>query len=267
MGILWTFMGASTTYNVFSGLAEMIGGVLLAFRRTALLGALVGFSVMLNVVALNVFYDVPVKLYSGHLLAMAVFLILPDLRRLTDLLLLNRRVEAQPRSPFFVRPWLRRSISGLSLLVVAALTWFHLSRAAETSKLYGTQARKGPLYGIWEVDELTVDGKVRPPLTTDAERWRRLIFANPGQLAVQRMDDNRDRYFLTEGKATLELTRRFEPGWKASLAYARPKPELLTVEGQWDGHRLQARLHRVKAPEFLLTTRGFHWINERPFNR
>ena len=34
-----------------------------------------------------------------------------------------------------------------------------------------------------------------------------------------------------------------------------------------DGRKLAATLHKVPTPPFLLTTRGFHWINEAPFNR
>src|SRR5258706_790692 len=61
MGLLWTFMGASVAYTVFAGLAELAGGVLLLFRRTASLGALVAIPVLTNVVVLNFCYDVPVK--------------------------------------------------------------------------------------------------------------------------------------------------------------------------------------------------------------
>ena len=82
MHLLWTFMGTSIPYVIFTGAAEMLGGLLLAARRTTLLGALVCIGVLSNVVMLNLSYDVPVKLYSSHLLLMAVFLAAPDLRRL-----------------------------------------------------------------------------------------------------------------------------------------------------------------------------------------
>ena len=39
--LLWTFMGASESYNFFAGLVETIAGVLLLFRRTTALGALI----------------------------------------------------------------------------------------------------------------------------------------------------------------------------------------------------------------------------------
>jgi hypothetical protein len=53
MGLLWKFMGYSTAYTFFGGCAELLPAVFLLFRRTALLGSLLAFTVMLNVVMLN----------------------------------------------------------------------------------------------------------------------------------------------------------------------------------------------------------------------
>ena len=41
MGLLWTFMGYSRPYNFLAGACEASGGLLLFFRRTTTLGALV----------------------------------------------------------------------------------------------------------------------------------------------------------------------------------------------------------------------------------
>ena len=38
MGVLWSFMGASIPYVIFSGACEVAGGALVLFRRTTLLG-------------------------------------------------------------------------------------------------------------------------------------------------------------------------------------------------------------------------------------
>ncbi|HEV7763557.1 MAG TPA: hypothetical protein VGQ76_01020, partial [Thermoanaerobaculia bacterium] len=65
MGLLWTFMGWSPAYTVFAGIGELLGGLLLTTRRTALLGALITAGVMVNVAMMNFSYDVPVKLYSS----------------------------------------------------------------------------------------------------------------------------------------------------------------------------------------------------------
>jgi len=75
MSLLWSFMAASPAYTAFSGVVELMGGLLLVFRRTTLLGALVSAGALAQVVMLNYCYDVPVKLFSSHLLTMALFLI------------------------------------------------------------------------------------------------------------------------------------------------------------------------------------------------
>lgn len=93
MGLLWTFMAASPAYTFFAGLGEVVGGLLLVFRRTATIGALVVFGVMFNVMMLNFCYDVPVKQYSFHLVMMALIIALPEFPRLFNLLVMNRVTE------------------------------------------------------------------------------------------------------------------------------------------------------------------------------
>ena len=273
MGLLWTFMGASVAYNVFTGLGELTGGLLLVFRRTTLLGALVCIGVMVNVVMLNFSYDVPVKLYSSHLLLMAVFLAAHDLRRLANVLVLNRPAEpADPGDyrPLFRQRWLHYGTKALGLLFVGYLTVTSLQFSYRQAQDYSAEkAAKSPLYGLWEIEELVVDGKVSPPLVTDANRWRRVMFTGGNRMSFQLMSGTRDRYnvAIDPKKRTLAFTKRDDPSWKSTLAYTRPQPKVLVISGAFDGRQVRARLRQGEIPKFLLTTRGFHWINERPFNR
>jgi hypothetical protein len=265
MGILWTFMGASSGYTIFAGAAEMISGLLLAFRRTALLGALMSIGVMSHVVALNFSYDVPVKLYSAHLLAMGVFLILPDLRRLLDLLVLNRPVEAAAGRP--PRARFRRTALVAQAVLVAAYSGYLLYQSYEASRDFGNLAPRPPFYGIWTVEELEVDGVARPPLLTDATRWRRFIVEYPGALGVQLMDGSQVYYGLTLGKRRLALTKSDDKTWRPSFAYNETQPGLLALSGTMDGHKTRLLLRREDESSYRLISRGFHWINETPLNR
>jgi hypothetical protein len=269
MGILWTFMGASTAYTVFAGLTEMVGGLLLTMRRTLLLGALVSAAAMANVVILNFSYDVPVKLYSSHLLAMAIFLALPDLRRLVNLFVLNRPVESAEVRPLFARRGLHHGALAFRTVFVAGFAALVVYGIYDSYKTYGSPTQKSPFYGIWSVDELVVDGQARPPLVTDGSRWRRVVFDYPQMIAIQRMSDTRERYalLLDAARRTLVLKKRDDPAWRSTLKYQRPEPGRLLLEGTFDGKKIQAVLRRTENPEFRLMTRGFHWINEYPFNR
>lgn len=75
MGLLWRFMAASPGSQLVAGVAEVFPAPLLLHRRTVTAGGLVAAVTMTNVFALNLFCDVPVKLFSGHLLLAALVLL------------------------------------------------------------------------------------------------------------------------------------------------------------------------------------------------
>ncbi|HSS48820.1 MAG TPA: hypothetical protein VLX28_07730, partial [Thermoanaerobaculia bacterium] len=268
MGLLWTFMGASVPYTIFSGLSELVAGLLLLFRRTATLGALVAIPVLTNVVVLNFCYDVPVKLFSFHLLAMSVFLAAPDLGRLAKLLVLHRPVAPAAYRPFFRRRRWQIAAVVLEGTLAVFFTAYILHMGYDDLKEYNDSFRS-PLYGVWTVEDLKIDGRARDAQAAEDLQWRRLVFDYPTVLSIQSSNDSRQRYWLEMYAVhkALALTKRGDPQWKAALAYGRPEADRLTLDGTFGGHRLQASLHRDDRPKFLLMNRGFHWVNEYPFNR
>lgn len=124
MNVLWTFMGYSRAYTFFSGIGELVSGVLLLFRRTTVLGALVGMGIMANVAMLNFSYDVPVKIMSTHLLVMAYLIVLPDALRIANVFVFNRPTTAVDLDgPWTNRYawWIKTAIKTLMLVVCFAL--------------------------------------------------------------------------------------------------------------------------------------------------
>jgi hypothetical protein len=263
MGLLWTFMGASEAYTMFVGFAEMISGILLFPRKTTTLGALMSMGVLSNVVALNFSYDVPVKLYSSHLLAMAIFLLLPDLRRLANFFILDRPVECVRVQPLFRRPLWHRGALVIASLFLITVVGTSLYQSYDQRRLFTGQ--RSPLYGVWEVEEFSLG---QSTATASAPRWRRIIFDSPRRIAVQ-TTDLLERYGsqLDQEKRTLTLRKRDDPNWNTVLTYEQVSPEVITLAGALNGSEMTARLHRTDERKFLLTDRGFHWINEFPFNR
>jgi hypothetical protein len=152
MGLLWTFMSYSAAYNVFTGGAEAIGGLLLFFRRTTLLGALIVVAVMTHVVLINFSYDVTVKIYSTHLLLLGVFLLAPDLGRLADLLVWNRPTtparKALPRQSF--PKWARIGWVGLKLLFIGyflvSMTRDRLEMKSKIEAMRASRLHKPPAH-------------------------------------------------------------------------------------------------------------------------
>jgi len=54
---------------------------------------------------------------------------------------------------------------------------------------------RSALYGIWDIEQLSVDGQGRSPALNDYDRrWRRAIFDLPTSMAFQRTDDSFAHY-------------------------------------------------------------------------
>lgn len=267
MGLLWAFMGYSKAYNVFAGAGEVIGGVLLFFRRTTTLGALILIGVLSNVVMLNFCYDVPVKLYSSHLLIMAVYLTLPDLRRLLDVLVFNRPTPARNIAPVFSRSWLYYPTMIAKLAFLGWVGYLHTTSALEMRKMYGDLAPPSPLAGIYDVEEFSRNGEVQPLLTTNKGQWRRLV-VDRYVSSIRFIDDEHVRYQsqVNPALSVITLTPR-GTATGSTLTYSQPDPEHLTVNGLFAGDQILVRMKKVDAKSFLLVGRGFNWIQEYPFNR
>jgi len=269
MHLLWTFMGASALYTFFAGAAEVLGGVLLLIPRTTTLGALVSFGAMANVLALNLGYDVGVKIGVSNLVLSSLILVWPDLRRLVDFFFLNRLVEPAPdRSPFR-SPRLNRIAAVLLALFAVVLLGNDLYRCHRGIEELNQARRTTPLYGIWTVEEFTVDGQLRPALLTDPTRWQRLIVEEGNIAAVQPMSGPLSYYTLKVDPArrSFVLSRQGDWMWRADLTYENPQPDRLILRGQLDGLPITATLQRFDESRFLLINRGFHWINETALNQ
>ncbi|HEX8107988.1 MAG TPA: hypothetical protein VF516_09690, partial [Kofleriaceae bacterium] len=264
-GLLWRFMNYSTPYTVFGGLCEAIPGVLLLWRRTAVIGAVMVIAVMTNVVMLNLSYDVPVKLYSMQLLVMAALIALPDARRLLAAALGRATAEVPARVRMSPRRERVRQVAKAIFVLGLAVS------------LYPTLGGRNPpsdVFGNWVVDMLTADGVEHPPLATDPVRWQTVAFSN-GRMAIWRVSGDRDPqltasrgtypYQLDAASHTIRVTIDPEKKLEETWQYARPAPDHLVIDGVHLGASLHVALHA--APEPLLTTRGFHWINEAPFSR
>ena len=252
MGVLWSSIGASFPYEEFVGLVEAAGGMLLFVPRTQLAGALVAFGAMFEVFMLNMTYDVPVKLFSFHLVAMSVVLIAPYAKPLGALVF-------RPRA----RSWwaaIAQTMFGVYLVGMAAYGgwqgWKRFPGAA-----------KPPLYGIWTIETMTIDGVERPPLITDVERPRRVIVQNGTGLAFWRMDDTVQQYTAKVDTAAKTIALSVTGTPAGTLKYAETAADRLVFDGTAGVHAVHMETRRVDHTQFLLMSRGFHWVQEFPFNR
>jgi len=192
--LMWAFMTSSFPYRIFAGLAEVVGGLLLLSRRTTTLGALIVFAAMSNVLAMNLAYDVSVKMLAGHLALMSVILVVPDMRRLSKVFLLNRAAAPVPMPSLVANERLSR------MLRVAAISYavYGIADVVRYNVSLGASSHAGPnssLAGIYDVESLTRNGRSITD-ASDTTRWSRVSIETSGFMTVQFPGD-RVRSFMT----------------------------------------------------------------------
>ncbi|WP_299336665.1 DoxX family protein [uncultured Psychroserpens sp.] len=126
MGLMWTFMSYSKTVVMFAGWTECIGAVLLFFRKTTFLGALVLFGVMLSVVIMDIGYDVTVAMYAIQLLLMVIVLLSSQFKNLFKFIVLGKKVASVPYKYLFKDSKFRKIALALKvlLMVSCSVLWF-----------------------------------------------------------------------------------------------------------------------------------------------
>jgi uncharacterized membrane protein YphA (DoxX/SURF4 family) len=262
--MLWTFIGASTPYQMFTGWAELVAGLLLLTPQTTPLGALIALADMIQVWILNMTYDVGLKQISFHLVLIAVLVLAPDLRRLANVLALGRAAGPPTERPLVSSPRGNRIALAVQiafgLYLVAIFTSISLHYYREPG---GAGEPKSALYGIWDVQEMAIDGEVRPVVLNDYDRrWRRAIFDSPNMMVVQRTDDSFAHYGVRIDAATqtFSLSKGRSRLWQSTFGFIRPSDDELIVDGVMDDRRIHARLQRVGLDTFRLLNTTFRWV-------
>ena len=261
--LLWTFVGASLPYQIATGCAELLAGALLLTPITATAGAALALVDMLQVFLLNMAYDFGLKQISFHLLVMAAILLAPDVPRLIAVFL-GRAAGASTHAPLFRSQ--RHNRAAVMAQVVFGVYLMATFAALSVRYWYGDGGGRAPrsaLYGIWNIEELEVDGEARPASLNDYDRrWRRVIFDAPRVVVFQRIDDSLAHYGASfdSGTGTLALTKGSSATWRATFMVQRPSADRLVLDGDMDGHHLRLRLALVPLDTFRLLNSPFRWI-------
>jgi len=93
--LFWSSMGTSPGYSRFLGILECIPAILILFKRTRFLGLIISCGVLMHVFAINLGFDITVKLLSGIMLLSSIILLIPYRERLIFLIKPNHAYNEQ----------------------------------------------------------------------------------------------------------------------------------------------------------------------------
>jgi len=271
MGLLWTFMGFSKGYSMFTGALELIGGLLLLSRYTVTLGALTTFGVMLNVMVLNYCYDVPVKILSTHLVLLSLILVALDRKRLVSFFLANQSVNSYSYFEFTPSKY-RNPLRIVKWVMIGAYLIFTVSQSAQLKKEYTKRKEAKALfqgkYLIESFDRELIGNEDGRTVKNKNEKWITFDRQDESTATIKTSLGHQYRYsFIPD---TLNSTVRLKVNGVydyQELQYEKVDDKRIHLYGKYGADTLNVVMKKQEVNDRLLINRGFHWVNEYPFNR
>lgn len=279
MRFSWLFIGYSLPYQIFSGIAETTAGLLLLYKRTVTAGLLAAMGAFLNVVMINLAYDVPVKLFAMHLLFSSIFLLAMDYKRLLSFFLLNQTTPGTKAYDWrFTKPWQRYGSFAVKALMVWLILITPLRNGWASYKNTKRPLPSGPFpVGVYDVKSYVVKQGASSVLSADSIRWKDVIFDNRGAGSINTQDTvfwhrYRRGYFrfkpdTVAHTAAVWRSRAAIPGdstFLFTMRYAVPDSNTIRLWAMIRGDSVYVELARTDR-HFQLTERQFHWLSE--YNR
>ncbi len=271
MRLSWMFIGYSGPYQVFSGFMEVFAGLLLLYRRTATLGVLMATGVFINVMMLNLSYDIPVKIFSMQMVLICLFLLANEGKRMFYFFVLNKPA-ALCSLYFFTYPklWMRitRVILKLAFIVFAIILPFYNNYGFYKSLSHAGDKKQPVKNGVYEVTVYAVNGHQLPLAVSDTMRWQDVIFENG--LGSARTADTAFRqryrrgYFAYEEDSVTHILAFKNPLSQNTIAnfrYEAPDTSIIRLWGLEHSDSLYIELKKTNR-HFQLAEKQFHWLSE-----
>lgn len=181
-------LGVVPGYEAFLGGVEILAGLLLFFRKTATFGALLILVFTGNVFISNLAYEGGEYVYSFYLISFALLVLWFDVKRIYNLISLDKPTQPNPYIPIFVGKQ-----QSIRIAVKAVVIFFFVF-------LYGFKTYSGFHHdpyqfpksvglkhaaGIYNVSEFRINNKVLPYSATDPVRWRDVVFEKWATISIR----------------------------------------------------------------------------------
>jgi len=271
MHLSWMFIGYSTPYQAFAGVMEVLAGSLLLYRRTTTLGVMVATAVFINVMMLNLCYDIPVKILSMQLVFACLYLLTNESNRIICFFILNKPADTCSVYHFnYTKQWMRvtrRVVKLVFILFVVVIPFLNcLWSVLPSTSSSGAVNKKAIENGLYDVTEYSLRKRNMPLLATDTLRWEDLILED-GTGSVKTNDTtfhhtyNRAYfgYTVDSAKHIMAFTRSNKAVF--TMQYTFPDTNTIKLWGKKGNDSLFIGLKKSKH-HFQLAEKQFHWLSE-----
>ena len=248
--LFWSSMGSSYSYNLFMGLVEIIPALLLLFRRTRMLGAVISFTVLLNVLMINFGFDISVKILSSFLLFLSLVILVPYATKLFSFFFqVNNKV---PSSTLSFEVEKTKKLIIFKSCIICCILFETLFTYFNTNNFNDNMQNRPLFHGAYEV--------LNAPNSTsqfgNLQQIKRIFLHRKGFFIIQFQDDKMKDFQMKTNTLTNTIDV-YTVNKKMTLKIT--PTEIIWNEKKAPIHLLMKKLNWEKLP---LLRDEFHWISE-----
>ncbi|QQT26402.1 hypothetical protein [Sphingobacterium spiritivorum] len=179
--LYWQAVGLSLWYQIFLGFLEIGAGVLMFFRRTTALGAIINAGVLYNIAHANLAYDGAVHLYSGYFVVLSLFVLLQYIPGIWQVFIKRQDFQPHYYTPQWDTAGRRLFYTGSKYLFILLFLFYYGYKRYEMH--YNEGKLKEPIVpgladaaGYYHISSFDLNGKILPYDPLDSVRWHDAVF-------------------------------------------------------------------------------------------
>lgn len=195
--LFWSTMGTSHIYSIVTGIIEVIAGLLILFQRTRIAGFFLAFVVAINILLINISFDISVKLFTLFLLMVVFFNLYPFLKTTYAFFIQQKAVQLSTPNIIPINRWVHTLLcSGIIGLILVPYI--------SAGNLNDDNAARPFLHGAYQVEHFTINND---SLSKGDFPYRRFFIHRNRYIIFQKEDDTMVDYLfeMNEGAKQMEI--------------------------------------------------------------
>ncbi|SIO37291.1 hypothetical protein [Chitinophaga niabensis] len=264
-------LGIVPDYQSFLGLVEIITGGLLLYRKTASVGAFIVLIFTGNVFMSNIAYEGGEQVYSLYLITLALFVLSFDIKRLFQLLILQKPAFPNRFHVTLTKNWQRYGRLALkSFVIFFFVPAYAFKLSMSQTYQFPTTAGLTGTEGIYNVTQFSRNQDTLPYSKTDPVRWQDVVFEKWATISIRSnrpviIDSNN-----TESVSAPENNRTYELEGTAGRHYysydVDTLKQILTLHNKnkhYKGEQLVLHYSRLNDSKLLLSNDSLYVVLDK----
>ena len=207
-------------------------------------------TVLCNVVALNIFYNISVKLYSSLLLVCVMLLMVPFAKTAIQFLFYGKSVSLDEKKYQLAGPWKRYASIVLCIVLVGGTIAANIFNDYKTYHRRLAYKKHQKLYQVdWFVAKDTIQ-----PVLSDTLRWKRFAFVYKNSAVIYNMQDSAVFYDYDTDSLKNIYTLHDNPDsakWDR-FHYSYPQKNKFELTGKWKGVDVHLMMEEISIDSMKL---------------